>query len=66
MNEIKEIVRDEDTKIACCKLLANLFYKLAKSTNATNINYKVENITMKDTGENIGSIKVEWVLGAEE
>jgi hypothetical protein len=57
-----EEMNDEEKKLACCKLLARLFYKLAKATNATEINYKVDEITMKDTGENIGSIKVKWVL----
>lgn len=33
---------------------------------ATEINYKVNEIIMKDTGENIGSIKVKWVLGDSE
>lgn len=47
-------------------MLAQLFYKLAKATNATEINYKVDEITMKDTGENIGSIKVNWVLEDSE
>ena len=55
-------MRTEEETLACCKLLAQNFYKIAKATKATNINYKVDNITMKDTGENIGSIKVEWVL----
>lgn len=57
-----EEMNDEEMKLGCCKLLAQLFYKLAKTTNATEINYKVNDITMKDTGENIGSIKVNWVL----
>lgn len=62
MTEIEQIVKDEETKIACCKLLASLFYKMAKLTNATNIDFTVNEITLKETGENIGSIKVEWSL----
>lgn len=61
-----EEMNDEEIKLGCCKLLAQLFYKLAKATNATEINYKVDEITMKDTGENIGSIKVKWVLEDSE
>lgn len=61
-----EKMNDEEIKLACCKLLARLFYKLAKATNATEINYKVDEITMNDTGENIGSIKVKWVLEDSE
>ena len=62
MTEIEQIVKDEETKIACCELLASLFYKMAKLTNATNIDFTVNEITLKETGENIGSIKVEWSL----
>ena len=58
----EQLVKDEETKIACCKLLASLFYKMAKSTNATNIDFIVDNITLKETGEKIGNIKVEWSL----
>lgn len=57
-----EEMNDEEIKLVCCKLLARLFYKLAKATNATEINYKVDEIIMKDTGENIGSVRVKWVL----
>jgi hypothetical protein len=62
MSEIEQIVRDEETKIACCKLLASLFYKMAKLINATNIDFTVNEISLKETGENIGNIKVEWSL----
>ena len=62
MSEIEQVVRDEETKIACCKLLASLFYKMAKLTNATNIDFTLNEITIKETGENIGNIKVEWSL----
>ena len=39
---------DIETLEACCKLMAKIFSKQALNLNATNINYKVENITDKD------------------
>ena len=53
---------DEETLQACCKLMAKIFSKQALNFNATNINYKVENITDKETGTLFGTVKVEWVL----
>lgn len=53
---------DEEILQACCKLMAKIFSKQALNLNATNINYKVENITDKETGILFGTVKVEWVL----
>lgn len=53
---------DVETLEACCKLMAKIFSKQALNLNATNINYKVENITDKETGTLFGTVKVEWVL----
>lgn len=53
---------DVETLEACCKLMAKIFSKQALNLNAININYKVENITDKETGTLLGTVKVEWVL----
>lgn len=53
---------DEETLQACCKLMAQIFYKQALNLNATNINYAVENITNKETGALFGTVKVEWKI----
>jgi hypothetical protein len=62
-------MRSEDNKMsdietleACCKLMAKIFSKQALNLNATNIDYKVENITDKETGTLFGTVKVNWVL----
>lgn len=57
-----EEMTDEETLQGCCKLMAKIFSKQALNLNATNINYKVENITDKETGTLFGTVKVEWVL----
>lgn len=51
---------DDETLQACCKLMARILTKRAKNFNATNITYKLEDITDKDNGDYYGNIKVEW------
>ena len=62
MKTEKQQMSDVEILEACCKLMAKIFSKQALNLNATMINYKVENVTDKETGTLFGTVKVEWVL----
>lgn len=47
-------MNDMEKMTACCKLMA----KLLSSFESNEVDFNVENITEKETGERIGTIKV--------
>ena len=42
------------------KLITIYCSELGEKTNATHITCKVDEVTNKDTGENMGNLKLEW------
>lgn len=59
---IKNVGGEQETMVAMCKLFAHILYPIAKKSNATNITFKVNDITYKETNEKIGNIKVLYTI----
>ena len=59
-------MKAEEKMLAACKLLGRYFYEIYQKTGASNIEYNVQKLTIKQTGEKIGNIKVIWNLEGDE
>ena len=46
--------------VAACKLFARILSKVAEKSNATEINFKVGEVTDNETGKSLGKIQVLW------
>ena len=57
---IKNLGGDHETMVAACKLFARILHKVSEQTNATEINFKVGEVTDKETGKNLGRVNVKW------
>lgn len=59
-------MKSEEKMLATCKLLGRYFYEIYQNTGARSIEYNVQKLTIKQTGEKIGNIKVIWDLEGDE
>ncbi len=57
---IENLGGEHETMVAACKLFARILNGVALNTNATEITFKVGEITDKESGKNLGRIKVIW------
>lgn len=57
---IKNLGGDHETMVAACKIFARILQKVAEETNANEINFKVGEVSDKETGKNLGRINVKW------
>ena len=51
---------DEETWLACAKMLAVLMSERASKMGGTSINYKIGEVTLKDSDKSYGSIEINW------
>jgi len=57
---IENLGGDYETMVAACKLFARILHKVSEQTNATEINFKVGEVTDNETGNSLGKIQVLW------
>lgn len=69
MNE-KELIEnlggEHETMVTMCKLFARILYPIAQKANATDITFKVGDVTLKENNKSIGSVKVLYSIESEE
>ena len=51
---------EEETMLACAKMLAVLMSERASKMGGTSITYKIGEVTLKDNEQSYGSIEINW------